>query len=96
MYARVTHYEVRPDKVKEAQGLFREAHAIVRKVPGLKSFTNVMREDGKGLILALYENKAAAGAAAPQVREYWMRFTAVLAAPPMLEDYATVLAPQPR
>ena len=96
MYARVTHYEVRPEKIKEAHDLFQEAQAIVRKASGLKSFTNVMREDGKGLILALYENKAAAGAAAPLVREYWMRFTSVLAAPPMLEDYATVLAPRPR
>jgi hypothetical protein len=36
-------------------------------VRGLELFTNFMADDGNGLLVAVYENKAAAGAAAPLV-----------------------------
>src|SRR5690242_19880269 len=92
MYARITHYAVRAEQIPDAQDLFRDSIAFIRKVRGLELFTNFMADDGNGLLVAVYENKAAAGAAAPLVLEFWGRFADLLQAPPMLEEFSTVLA----
>src|SRR5262245_23034146 len=92
MYARITRYAVRAEQIPDAQDLFRESIGFVRKVRGLELFTNFMNDDGNGLLVAVYENKAAAGAAAPLVQEFWSRFTALLHAPPALEEFSMVLA----
>lgn len=92
MYARIGRYEVDPEKVAEAEAIARKALSFVRKVPGIKSYTHVMSDDGKGLVVAIYENKAAAGAAAPLVQQFWLRFSAVLVAQPRLEEFSAVWA----
>jgi len=92
MYARITRYAVRAEQIPDAQDLFRESIGFVRKVRGLELFTNFMNDDGSGLLVAVYENKAAAGAAAPLVQEFWSRFKSLLLAPPALEEFGTVLA----
>ena len=92
MYARITRYAVRAEQIPNAQNRFRESIGFVRKVRGLELFTNFMADDGSGLLVAVYENKAAAGAAAPLVHEFWGRFADLLRAPPALEEFSTVLA----
>jgi len=92
MYARITHYEVQVERIQDAQDLFRASLGFIRKVRGLELFTNFMGEDGGGLLVAVYENKVAAGAAAPLVQKFWDRFTDLLRTPPLLEEFNTVLA----
>lgn len=92
MYARIGRYEVEPDNIAEAKEIARKALSFVRKVPGIKSYTHVMNDDGKGLVVAIYENKAAAGAAAPLVQQFWLRFSPVLLAQPRLEEFSAVWA----
>ena len=92
MYARITRYEVRAEQIQAAQDLFRASIGFIRKVRGLELFTNFMADDGNGLLVAVYENKAAAGAAAPLVHQFWSRFADVLRGPPALEEFSTVLA----
>jgi hypothetical protein len=92
MYARITRYEVAADKIAEAHEIADGALPSIRRFPGLKAFTNLMRDDGKGLIVAVYENKAAAGAAAPLVRQYWAKFASVLLVAPRLQEFSSVWA----
>jgi quinol monooxygenase YgiN len=92
MYARIGRYEVEPDKIVEAEEIARKALPFVRKVPGIKSYTHVMNDDGRGVVVAIYENKAAAGAAAPLVQQFWLRFSPVLLAQPRLEEFSAVWA----
>jgi hypothetical protein len=92
MYARIGRYEVAPEKITEAEEIARRALTFVRKVPGIRSYIHVMNDDGKGLVVAIYENKAAAGAAAPLVQQFWLRFSPVLLGQPRLEEFSAVWA----
>ena len=90
MYARIGRYEVATDRIAEAEEIARKALSFVRKVPGIKAYTHMMRDDGKGMVVAIYENKAAAGAAAPLVQQFWLRFSPVLLGQPRLEEFGAV------
>jgi hypothetical protein len=90
MYARIGRYEVATDRIAEAEEIARKALSFVRKVPGIKAYMHMMSDDGKGMVVAVYENKAAAGAAAPLVQQFWMRFSPVLLAQPRLEEFGAV------
>lgn len=92
MYARITHYQVQRDKLDEALEIGRGIRAEVARIPGLRAFASFSRDDGKSVVIAVYENKAAAGAAAKYVTEIWEKLAAVVVAPPMMEEYANVLA----
>jgi hypothetical protein len=92
MYARIARYEVAADKLEETKEIVERALPFVRKVPGLKAYAHVMNDEGQGVEMAIYENKAAAGAAAPMVHQYWLRFSSVLQAQPRLEEFSGVLA----
>jgi quinol monooxygenase YgiN len=92
MYARVTRFQVQPDKLDEAHAIGREVHPDILRIPGLRAFASFSRDDGKGVFVAVYENKIAAGAAADFVATVWARFSAILAGPPVMEEYANVLA----
>jgi hypothetical protein len=92
MYARIGRYEIDPDKIPQAEEIARKALAFVRKVPGIKSYTHLMSEDGKGIVVAIYENKAAAGAAASSVQQFWLRFSPVLLGQPRLEEFGAIWA----
>jgi len=65
MYARIGRYEVATDRIAEAEEIARKALSFVRKAPGIKAYTHMMNDDGKGSVVAVYENKAAAGAPLP-------------------------------
>lgn len=92
MYARIGRYEVATGRIAEAEEIARKALSFVRKVPGIKAYSHMMSDDGKGLVVAVYENKAAAGAAAPLVQQFWLRFSPVLLAQPRLEEFGAVWA----
>ena len=92
MYARITHYQVQRDKLDEALAIGRGIRADVSRIPGLRAFASFSRDDGKAVVIAVYENKVAAGAAAQYVTEVWKKLSAVLAGPPIMEEYSNVLA----
>lgn len=92
MYARITHYEVQRGKLDEALAIGRGIGADVSRIPGLRAFASFAREDGKAVVIAVYENKVAAGAASHYVTDTWKKLADVLAAPPVMEEYSNVLA----
>ncbi len=91
MYARVSRYAIRTDRISEAHEYFVRTLDSIRALPGMRGITIMTGEDGKGIIVALYENKAAAGAAAPQILEHWRQIGSFLTGPPVFEEFATVL-----
>lgn len=92
MYARITHYQVQRDKLDEALAIGRGIRADVSRIPGLRAFASFARDDGRAVVIAVYENKVAAGAAAQYVQEIWKKLAEVLAGPPIMEEYSNVLA----
>ena len=92
MYARIGRYEVAIDRIAETEEIARKALTFVRRVPGIRAYSHMMSDEGKGLVVAVYENKAAAGAAAPSVQQFWLRFSPVLQAQPRLEEFNAVWA----
>lgn len=87
MYIRVTRFEDKPDKIKEAQALAEELLPEIKKIPGLKEFINAQRDDGKGVTIAVYASKHDADAAAPKAQAFWRQFTEMWASAPVSEEY---------
>jgi hypothetical protein len=90
MYGRIARYTVPTEKIDEAKQIAEALLPLLRTFPGLKTTVHFMSDEGQGLILSVYENKAAAGAAAPLVQRYWREFASVLSEQPRLEEFGSV------
>ena len=82
MYARITNFQGDPSKLDEMEAKIGEITGRVRALPGAKAVYAAWREDGAGVVTAIYESKAAAESAAPQVQEIWGVLAELLTAPP--------------
>jgi len=92
MYARVSTYKMKVESFDEAQALIEEIRPQIAALPGLREFKNVGRgSDGTGVVVAIYDDQAAAEAAAPAAGEIWARFADYLTAPPESEGYDMVI-----
>ena len=91
MYARVTTYNVHPDKLDEARARTEKVKAEVAAIPGLQEFIVAGRDDGQCTAIALYASEEAAHAALPQVRAVWLQFSDLLASTPKPTIYEVYL-----
>jgi hypothetical protein len=92
MYARVTTYTCKPDNVDEGIGVAEGLLPQIKALPGLKEFICTGRfDDGKCVVVALYDSKANAEAADEKVRELWRHFEHVLASAPEPEAYTVFI-----
>jgi len=92
VYARVSRYSMKVEAFDEAQALIEEIMPQVAALPGLREFKNVGRgSDGTGVVVAIYDDQAAAEAAAEAAGEIWARFADYLTAPPESEGYDMVI-----
>lgn len=91
MYARVSRYRMKPERFEEAQALVEQIKPQIQALPGLRDWKNVGRaDDGTGVVIALYDDEAAANAATAAAQEIWGRFADHLAGPPQVEGYDIV------
>lgn len=92
MYARVSTYRMKIESFDEAQAMIEGIRPQIAALPGLRDFKNVGRgSDGTGVVIAVYDDQAAAEAAAPAAGEIWAKFADHLAAPPESEGYDMVI-----
>ena len=92
MYARVSTYKMKVEAFDEAQAMIQEIGPQIAALPGLRDFKNVGRgSDGSGVVIAIYDDQAAAEAAAAAAGEIWAQFANHLVSPPEIEGYDMVI-----
>ncbi|MFQ5426758.1 MAG: hypothetical protein ACE5EV_06735 [Gaiellales bacterium] len=91
MYARITNFQGDPANIDAMEARIGEITESVQALPGAQAVYAAWREDGAGVVTAIYESRAAAEAAAPQVREIWAVLGEFLSGPPSAEGYETVV-----
>ena len=91
MNARVTTVQVRPDKMDEAIGIYRDS--VTPAAQQQKGFKGLLmltdRNTGKGISIALWETEAdmTAGESSGYFQQQLVKFKDVFSAPPVREQY---------
>ena len=91
MNARVTTVQVRPDKMDEAIGIYRDS--VTPAAQQQKGFKGLLmltdRNTGKGISIALWETEAdmMAGESSGYFQQQLAKFKDILNAPPVREQY---------
>ena len=92
MHARVTTYSCKEGTVEEGISVANSLVPQIRAIPGLKEFLCVGRmDDGKCVIVAIYDSEQNAEAAKPIVEKLWGSFDHVLASGPDPEEYSVFI-----
>ncbi len=87
MHARITRVQVAVDKIEEARTQIAGLVPELRSIPGLKEFINVIKDDGGGVAIAIYNSKAELDAATPRVSEILSGMASLFTAAPSSEAY---------
>ena len=82
MYARVTHFKMKPGSRDAAVAQMNELKDQILAMPGMHHFINVMNEDGSGYVVALVESKETSDANQERTMAMWGRFSEFLEAVP--------------
>jgi len=91
MYARITSFKVDPARTSELALKSAQLQGRARAIPGLASAYAAWREDGQGLLIALYEDKAAADRAVGRLQALWGNLAGLVNAPPRVDVYDSVV-----
>ena len=87
MFARVTHYTVKPESIDQARVLTEELKPKIMALPGIHSFINMIGDDGKGCVVSLVESRETSEANAAAVQALWANFKDHLAEAPDAKGY---------
>ena len=87
MYARVTRYKMKADKVADAEALIEQMKPQIMALPGMKRFVNVRNADGSGYVLSFVESEEISNQNAAAVQAIWGHFKDHLEAMPTPEGY---------
>lgn len=87
MYARVTKYRIKADRRDEARTLLNELGAAAVASAGVFQFINLDRDDGAGVLVAIYQTQEDAERAADRVKAAWEQLSHLLVSPPESEGY---------
>lgn len=91
MFARVTHYKMKPGSREPATAKMEELKGRILGMPGLQQFINVMNDDGSGYVIALVESEETSNANAETVKALWGEFSDYLEDMPKPTGYDVVV-----
>ncbi|SHO52584.1 hypothetical protein [Desulfopila aestuarii] len=75
MYARITTYHCKAEKLSEAIALLEKLKPEAMKIPGLKKFFSSGNEDGNCALIGIYESREASEDALDTVRALFANFS---------------------
>ena len=78
MYARITKYKMKPGSKDTAMKIIDSLKDQVLAVDGMKSFLNVINEDGNGYVISTTTNAVTSPEAAAQIAALWGAFADVM------------------
>ena len=82
MYARLTTFRVKPDKIDEMRRWRAANEAAIYAQPGLRQWTGLMDDSGEVFVLALFDDERAARDALPHARALWQQMAPMLQGEP--------------
>jgi hypothetical protein len=91
MYARVSSFQIKPDKIAEMRAAMPAAGAKLKAIPGIVECKTCWDESGKGIVFAIYQTQQHAEGSADAVRNVWGGLMGYLAAPPALSTGKEVI-----
>lgn len=92
MFARVSKYRMKKESVEAARALLDQLKPQIMALPGMKSFTNVMNDDGNGYVVAVVESEEISIANQDKVAALWAKFADHLAEPPTTEGFKVLMS----
>ena len=90
MFARITRFKMKPGSRDAATEKMEELKSRIMGMPWMVSFTNVMNEDGSGVVVSLVESEATSDANAETVKALWSEFSHWLEEVPTPEGYDVI------
>ena len=87
MYSRVSSFQINPSHVAVVEARMSDIRASVSAIPGIVSVYTAWRADGHAVTMSVYQDQAAADAAAPQIKEIWSGLADLLTGPPQVEAF---------
>jgi hypothetical protein len=90
MYVRVTTFKVAVERLPELAQTVQEMRRLAKAIPGLVNAYVSWRGDGQGSVIAVYESKARAEAAAGRIQALWGAVAGLVAGVPRVDVYDTV------
>ena len=82
MYARLTTFRVKPDKIADMLRWRQENEAAIYAQLGLREWIGLLDEEGEVVVVSLFENEQAARDSMPQVWALWEQMAPMLQGPP--------------
>ena len=90
MYARVTSFQIDPDRLAELPEKVKKIQPAAKGLPGVVDIYLAWRTDGQGVITAIYRSKADADAAVARMQAIWGTLAGLLTAAPRTDIYESV------
>ncbi|MDV7142501.1 hypothetical protein R3X27_07375 [Tropicimonas sp. TH_r6] len=90
MFARVTHYKMKPGSRAAATEIMHGLQADILALPGMVRFINVMNDDGSGHVVALSTVETMDAETANKVTKLWGAFADHLEGPPERGSYHVI------
>jgi quinol monooxygenase YgiN len=90
MYVRVTSFKVDPARLQELSAKVAEMAPRAKALPGIIDVYAAWRADGQGAVVAVYNSKADADAAAPKIQAIWGTLASLLQGAPATDAYDSV------
>ena len=87
MYMRVTTFKVEPARLPELAAKVKDMGPRAKALPGMVSARVAWRGDGQGVIVAVYESKAAADRAVGRIQALWGDVVGLLSGAPRTDTY---------
>ena len=87
MFARITPYQMKPEKMEEALALIEKLKPRIMGLPGLKQLINLSNDDGSGYIISVVESQATSDQNAAAVQAIWAEFKDHLQSMPTPQGY---------
>ena len=96
MHARITRYELKPDRLEEANAIIEQIRPQILQIPGLKEYLSFRSFDGtRGTAITIYESRAHAEASMQKALQLWVKLTEFLVSTPESEGYELIAHAMP-
>jgi len=92
MFARVTHYKMKPGSRDAATAKMEGLKDRILGMPGMHNFINVMNDDGTGYVIALVESEDVSNANAENVQALWGEFAGFLEEMPTPQGFDVLVS----
>jgi quinol monooxygenase YgiN len=90
MYARVTTIKVDPARLSELSAKLKEMSPAAKALSGVIDVYAAWRADGQGTVVAVYNSKTDADAAAAKIQAIWGTLAGLLTGAPNTDTYDNV------